>query len=416
MNYIIRNAAELVTCAGGVKAGKDMNNIGIIKDGAVIIENGRITAVGTTEELDRRDTTGYNVIDARGKAVLPGFVDSHTHFIFGGYRAEEFSWRLGGESYMEIMEKGGGIAASVTSTREAGREELLQAGMKRLDKMMEMGITTVEGKSGYGLDKTTELQQLEVMKELNRIHPMDIVATFLGPHSVPKEYKGMEMKFLDYMLQEVMPVVKKSELARFADIFCERNVFSAEQSEYYLKSAKAMGFELKIHADEMSDLGGAALAARMNCISADHLLKVSKEGIQRLSEQGVIATLLPATAFCLKEEYARARDMINAGCAVALASDFNPGSCFTYSIPLLISLACIYMNMTIEETISALTINGAAALGLQETKGSLETGKKADIIMLEYPSIHFLPYHTGINLVEMVMKDGKIIRRQKTSK
>ncbi|WOO37026.1 imidazolonepropionase [Anaerocolumna sp. AGMB13020] len=415
MNYIIRNAAELVTCAGGVKAGKEMKNIGIIKNGAVIIENGLITAVGTTEELDRRATAEYTVIDACGKAVLPGFVDSHTHFIFGGYRAEEFSWRLGGESYMEIMKKGGGIIASVTSTREAGREELLQAGKKRLDKMMEMGITTVEGKSGYGLDKATEIQQLQVMKELNRIHPMDVVATFLGPHSVPTEYKGQEMKFLDYMLQQVMPIVKESELARFADIFCENNVFSAEQSAYYLKSAKAMGFELKIHADEMSDLGGAALAARMNCISADHLLKASEEGIQRLSEQGVITTLLPATAFCLKEDYARAREMINAGCAVALASDFNPGSCFTYSIPLLISLACIYMNMTIEETITALTINGAAALGLQETTGSLETGKKADIIMLEYPSIHFLPYHTGINLVEMVMKDGKIIRRHQTS-
>jgi imidazolonepropionase len=412
MNYIIRNAAELITCAGGVKAGREMKNIGLIKDGAVVIEDGRITAVGTTEELAGRDTTGYTVIDASGKAVLPGFIDSHTHFIFGGYRAEEFSWRLSGESYMEIMKKGGGIASSVTSTREAGREELLQAGMKRLNKMMEMGITTVEGKSGYGLDKTTELQQLEVMKELNRIHPMDIVATFLGPHSVPKEYKRQEMKFLDYMLQEVMPTVKESELARFADIFCEKNVFSAEQSEYYLKAAKAMGFELKIHADEMSDLGGAALAARMNCISADHLLKASEEGIQMLSERGVISTLLPATAFCLKEDYARAREMINAGCAVALASDFNPGSCFTYSIPLLISLACIYMNMTIEETITALTINGAAALGLQETTGSLEAGKKADIIMLEYPSIHFLPYHTGINLVEMVMKDGKIIRRQ----
>lgn len=411
MKYFIRNASELVTCAGGVKAGKEMNTIGVIKDGAVMIENGRITAVGTTAELDKRKTSDFTQLDANGKTVLPGFIDSHTHFVFGGYRAEEFSWRLGGESYMEIMKKGGGIAASVNATRVAGREDLLASGLKRLDKMMEMGVTTVEGKSGYGLDKATELLQLEVMKELNQIHPMDIVSTFFGPHSVPKEYKGKEIEFLTFLLQEVMPIIKKAGLARFADIFCEKNVFSVEQSAYYLKAARDMGFQLKIHADEMTDLGGASLAARMNCISADHLLKASEEGIRQLSEQGVITTLLPATAFCLKEDYARAREMINANCAVALASDFNPGSCFTYSLPLIISLACIYMNMTIEETITALTINGAAALGLQEEIGSLEVGKKADIIMLEYPSIHFLPYHTGINIVETVMKDGKIIRR-----
>ncbi len=410
MNYAILHAAELVTCAGGPKAGRDMNDIGLIKDGAVIVEDGIIKKVGTTDEILKQDISSYEVIDAANKAVLPGFVDSHTHFVFGGYRAEEFSWRLRGESYMSIMEKGGGIASSVNATRKASKDELISSGRARLEKMLDMGVTTVEGKSGYGLDKATELLQLEVMKELNDTQPVDIAATFLGPHSVPPEYKGRERGFLDFQIREVLPVVAEEKLAEFADIFCEKNVFSAEDSEYYLKAAKDMDFKLKIHADEMTCLGGAQLAAGMGCISADHLLKASEEGIARLAERKVAATLLPATAFCLKEDFARAREMIDKGCMVALASDYNPGSCFTNSIPLIIALACIYMEMTIQETITALTINGAAAIDRQQRVGSIEPGKKADIIMLEYPSIHFLPYNTAVNTVELVMKDGRIVK------
>ncbi len=407
----IYHAAELVTCKGSApKHGKDMSDIGLIKDGALIIHDDKIVAVGTTEELLPQISEGeYEMIDAAGKTVMPGFVDSHTHFIFGGYRADEFSWRLRGDTYMSIMERGGGINATVSKTREASLEELVETGKERLAQMLEFGVTTVEGKSGYGLDRETELKQLRAMKELQDQQPIDIVTTFLGPHSVLPEYKGREREFLDEMLSDVMPIVKEENLAEFADIFCEKNVFSVEDSEYYLTKAKEMGFKLKIHADEMVSLGGAELAARVGATSADHLLKASDKGIRDMAKSGVISTVLPATAFCLKEEYARGREMIDSGCALAIASDWNPGSCFTNSIPLLVSLCCIYMGLSIEEVITGLTINGAAAVGRADKVGSLEEGKQADVIFLRYPSIHFMPYHTGVNLVESVMKNGEIV-------
>lgn len=411
---LIRNASELVTLAGKApRFGADMKEIGLIKDGAVYMEDGVIRRVGRTEEVLREGIPeDTEILDAAGKTVLPGFVDSHTHFIFGGYRAEEFGWRLKGDSYMSIMERGGGINATVEKTRAASLEELKQAGRDRLRTMLEFGVTTVEGKSGYGLDTETEIRQLQAMKELEEEGPLEIVRTFLGPHSVLPEYKGREREFLDLMLQKVMPEVKRQGLAEFADIFTEKNVFSIEDSRYYLNAAKAMGFALKIHADEMVSLGGASLAAETGCISADHLLKASDEGIRALKASGTIATLLPATAFCLKEEFAPARKMIDAGCAVAMASDLNPGSCFTNSIPLLMALGCIYMNMSIEEVITALTINGAAAVGRQDRIGSLEPGKQADIVILRFPSISFIPYHTAINLVETVIKKGEVVRRK----
>ena len=390
--------------------GKKCPISGIIKDGAVLIHDDKIVAVGTTEELDQQiNKEEYEVIDASGKAVMPGFVDSHTHFIFGGYRADEFSWRLKGDSYMSIMERGGGINATVVPTREATEEELVEAGRERLNRMLEFGVTTVEGKSGYGMDCETELKQLRAMKKLDETHAVDIVRTFLGPHSVLPEWKGKEREFLEEQLQVVMPKVKEENLAEFADIFTEKNVFNIEDSEYYLTKAKEMGFKLKIHADEIYQLGGAELASRVGAVSADHLLKASDEGIHQMRDAGVISTLLPATAFCLKEEYAPGRKMIDEGCAVAIASDLNPGSCFTNSIPLLVALGCIYMNMSIEEVITALTINGAAAVDRADIVGSLEAGKQADIIFLKFPSIHFMPYHTGINLVETVIKKGETV-------
>lgn len=409
---IIKNASELVTCKGkSPKHGKNMANIGMIKNGCVVIEDEIIIDVGSTDEiLKKYNESDYEVIDASNKAVLPGFIDSHTHFIFGGYRADEFSWRLRGDNYMSIMERGGGITSSVRATRDTSLEEFIKLGKKRLDKMMAMGVTTVEGKSGYGLDCETELKQLEAMKELNKIHPLDIVPTFLGPHSVLPEYKGKEDKFLDMMIDEVLPVVVDKKLAEFADIFCEKNVFSVEQSRRFLSSAKKAGLKLKIHADEMVQLGGTELAVELSMVSADHLLQASDEGIKQLAGSDVIATLLPATAFCLKEEYARGRYMIDSGCAVALATDFNPGSCFTNSIPLVIALAALHMKMSIEEIISALTINAAVAVGRNDKVGSIEIGKKADIIILEYPSINFLPYHAAVNIVETVIKNGKVIK------
>ncbi len=408
---IIKNASELVTCRGKApKKGSDMSNIGIIYNGSVVIEDGIIVDVDEAVNISSRyDESEYEVIDASEKAVLPGFIDSHTHLIFGGYRADEFSWRLRGDTYMSIMERGGGITSSVRATRSTVLEEFVETGRKRLDKMMAFGVTTVEGKSGYGLDEETEIRQLEAMRILNESHPVDIAATFLGPHSVLPEWKGKEDEFIDYMI-EVMKKVRERNLAEFADIFCEKNVFSIEQSRRFLKSAKEMGLKLKIHADEIVRLGGAELAAELGAVSADHLLQASDEGIRMMAEKDVVATLLPATAFCLKEDYARARDIIDSGCAVALATDFNPGSCFTNSIPLVIALAAIQMRMSVEEIITALTINAASALSRQDSIGSIEAGKKADIIILEFPSIHFLPYHAGVNIVETVIKNGVVVK------
>ncbi|MCT4662860.1 MAG: imidazolonepropionase [Tissierellales bacterium] len=409
-NLIIHNASELVFSSGyEAKKGKDMNKLTRIEDGMIVVENGVIVAIGPTHKLESKfNFDNYEIIDARGKSVLPGFVDSHTHFVFGGYREEEFSWRLEGKSYMEIMERGGGIVNSVEGTKKASYEELLKLGEKRLDSMMRFGVTTVEGKSGYGLDYDTEIKQLEVMRELNSVHELDIVPTFLGAHAVPNEYKGNERKFIEKMIR-ILPEIKEKNLAEFCDVFCEKNVFEIEDSKYLLEEACKIGLKLKLHADEIVQLGGAELAANLKAVSADHLLQASDEGIDMLANTGTIATLLPATAFSLKENYARGRYMIDQGCAVALASDLNPGSCFTESIPLLIALSTLYMNLTIEETVTALTLNGAAALDRADRLGSLDLNKQADMIILEHESYKFLPYHIGVNCVETVIKNGKVI-------
>ena len=410
-NIIIKNASQLVTCSGiSAKQGKAMSDLHIIDKGAVVIENGIITVVGKTDDvLSKFDKTGFNTIDAAGKAVLPGFVDPHTHFVFGGFRAEEFAWRLRGESYVEIMNRGGGIVNTVKATREAAKEDLIESGRKRLDSMLSFGVTTVEGKSGYGLDEKTEIKQLEVMDALNRTHPVDIIPTFLGAHTVPEDFKGREDQYIDYMTDRVMPQVASRNLAEFCDIFCEKGVFSVEQSRRLLLKAKALGFKLKIHADEIAALGGAELAAELGAVSADHLLQASDRGIAAMAEADVIATLLPGTAFSLKEPYARARYMLDQNCAIALATDFNPGSCFSESIPLIFALATLYMNITTEEAITALTINGAAAVDRADKIGSIDVGKNGDVIILEYPSYTYIPYHMGVSCVEKVIKNGRLV-------
>lgn len=410
-NLIIINASEIVTPLGSKASfGKEMGNLNIIKNGAVVIKDGIIEKVGTTEEiLNLYNQKDFQVIDAEGKTVLPGFVDSHTHFVFGGYRAEEFSWRLSGVSYMEIMNRGGGIVNSVRGTRDASEEELYNLGKERLNSMLSFGVTTVEGKSGYGLDLETELKQLKVMDRLNEDHPVDICKTFLGAHAVPDEYKGRTQEYINFMIEEVLPKVAKENLADFCDVFCEKGVFSVEESREILLKAKELGMKLKLHADEIVQLGGSELAAELNAVSADHLLHASDKGIEDMARAGVVSTLLPTTAFCLKEPYARGRFMIDKGCAVALATDFNPGSGFTNSIPLMFALATIYMNMSIEEAITAMTLNGAAAIGRAGVIGSIEEGKKADLVILKYPSYKFLPYHTGVNIVEKTIKDGVVV-------
>lgn len=408
---LIKNAAQVVTPQGHTAIkGASMKDVKIYENASVLIEDGHIVAVGDGAEWAKTVPVDKQ-IDATGKTVLPGFVDSHTHFVFGGYRADEFLWRMEGMTYMEIMERGGGINNTMKATRNASAEELIEHSMDILEKMLAFGITTVEGKSGYGMDHDTELKQLEVMKELEQRQPVEIVRTFMGAHSIPPEYKGRNEEFLKFLVKEVMPDVKKADLAQFCDIFCEKGVFSIEESRQYLQQAKDMGFDLKIHADEIVTLGGAELGAELGCTSADHLLHASDEGIKALANSDTVAALLPTTAFCLKEPFAPARKMIDAGCAVALATDFNPGSGFTNSVPLMIALGVIYMGMTAEEAITALTLNGAAAVGRADTIGSIEEGKQADIVILQYPSYKFLPYHTGVNIVETVIKKGKVVHQ-----
>ena len=405
----IINIAELVTCTGGAKFGLAMNDVGIINDAAVIVEDGIIKYVGTMAKLHEEAQGCERIIDAAGLCVLPGFVDSHTHFIFGGYRQDEFEWRLKGETYMSIMERGGGIANSVRATRAETVEQLLEVGRERLAAMLAYGVTTVEGKSGYGLDVATELRQLTVMQELNNLQPLEIAITYMGAHSVPPELITDPEKYIALIINTVLP--KAAEYAEFCDVFCEKNVFSVDQSRRILLAAQQLGLMSKIHADEIVQLGGAELAAELGAVSADHLLNVSDAGIEAMIRSQTVCTLLPATAFSLREHYARARYMIDNGACVALASDFNPGSCCTASIPLVIALAALNMQMTNAEIVTSLTINGAKAIGRERTIGSVEPGKQADLLILKYPSHKFLSYRIAENIVGYVIKKGVIVSR-----
>lgn len=412
MKRIVITNANLYTPVGSTaRKGKEMGEILHIEKAAIVIEDGVIRWVGPDSEMPKQDDSADEEIymDAIGRAVIPGFVDSHTHLIFGGYRPDEFGWRLKGDTYMSIMERGGGIQSTVNATRDASEEELREKAEWFLEEMSQMGVTTVEAKSGYGLDTETELRMLRVIDALAKDpeRKVDVVSTFLGAHAVPKEYKGRTAEYVDLMISDMLP--KAKDLAEFCDIFTEKNVFEIEDSRRYLQAAKDMGYKLKLHADEIVQLGGAELAAEMGAVSADHLLHVSDEGIRRMAGTGTVATLLPLTAFALKEPYAPARKFIDAGCAVALATDLNPGSCFSGSIPLTIALACIYMGMSVEETLTALTLNGAAALDRADAIGSIEPGKRADMLILHFDTLSCLPYYVGMNTVDAVIKGGELL-------
>lgn len=417
-NLIIFNARIVTPIGFSARKGEEMSQLQIIENGTVEVTKGIITYVGENRGEDRDGYyQHYWHYNARGHCLLPGFVDSHTHFVFGGERSEEFSWRLKGESYMSIMERGGGIASTVKATRKMNFLKLRSTAETFLKKMSTMGVTTVEGKSGYGLDRETELLQLKIMRSLNNDEHkrVDIVSTFLGAHALPEEYKGKSEEYkergddyIDFLIREMFPVVRENELAECCDVFCEQGVFSIEQSRRLLQAAKDQGFLLKLHADEIVSLGGAELAAELGALSADHLLHASDTGIRAMANTGVVATLLPLTAFALKEPYARGREMIDAGCAVALATDLNPGSCFSGSIPLTIALACIYMKLSVEETITALTLNGAAALQRADRIGSIEVGKQGDFVVLNSANYHILPYYIGMNSVIMTIKGGML--------
>lgn len=412
MRRLVITNANIYTPVGTAgKRGAEMGEILHIEKGGIIIEDGIIRWVGPESEMPEPEGHVRDEVymDALGRAVLPGFVDSHTHLVFGGYRPEEFGWRLKGDTYMSIMERGGGIQSTVNATRAASAGELREKAEWYLDEMSAMGVTTVEAKSGYGLDTETEERMLRVIKELaeDTERKVDVVSTFLGAHAVPKEYKGRTAEYVDLIIKEMLPRFR--DMAEFCDIFTEKNVFELEDSRRLLEAAREAGYKLKMHADEIVSLGGAELAADLRAVSADHLLHVSDEGIRRMAEAGTVATLLPLTAFALKEEFAPARKFIDAGCTVALATDLNPGSCFSGSIPLTIALACIYMKMSVEETLTALTLNGAAAIDRADRIGSIEAGKQGDVVILHFDTLDALPYYVGMNCVDVTIKNGLIL-------
>lgn len=408
-NTLIVNARVVTPVGHSAVRGKAMGQLRIIPDAFIAVIDGRIARIGSMAELAvylKLSPVAFLHYDAAGCVVLPGFVDSHTHLIFGGYRADEFRWRLEGQSYMDIMRKGGGIQSTVDSTRRATVEELVDNARWMLDAMRRMGVTTVEAKSGYGLDLESEERMLDAIATLQNSPDtgVRIVATFLGAHAVPREYSGRTAEYTDYLIAEMLPRFK--DKATFCDVFCEREVFELEDSRRLLMAAREMGYRLKLHADEIVQLGGGGLAAELGAVSADHLLHVSDGDIRRMADAGVVATLLPLTAFALKEPYAPARKFIEAGAAVALATDLNPGSCFSGSIPLTIALACIYMHMSVEEAITALTLNGAAALDMADETGSLEEGKFADMAVLRFDNYNTLPYYVGMNCVKATFSHG----------
>ncbi|MCF7912981.1 MAG: imidazolonepropionase [Candidatus Cloacimonetes bacterium] len=407
-DLIIRNCGELLTLRGANQArtGAEMNELGIIKNASIVINAGIITDIGKDKDI----IPAYHCdrsIDAESRIVMPGFVDPHTHPVFYATRENEFEMRIAGKSYVEISLSGGGIRSSINSVREADEEELYQLSRQRITKMIPCGTTTLEAKSGYGLSTASELKMLRVINRLQEDLPLDIIPTFMGAHEFPLEYKADHEGYIDLLINEMIPQVAQSNLAEYFDIFTEEHVFNIEQSRRVLQAAKDNGFKLRMHADEIKPIGGAELAAEMQAVSADHLGACSDAGIKAMQQKGVIATLLPGTIFSLgMKSYARARDMIDAGVAVALATDYNPGSCNCDSMQFIITLACLQMKMTVAEAICASTINAAAALQKADKIGSLEKGKQADIIILDMPSYKFLPYHFGSNNVSMVIKKG----------
>ena len=401
---LIIKAACVVTCDENRKEH-------ILRNGGyVAIKDGIITEVGEGEPSSGLIGAETVVMDRKEETLTPGLIDSHTHLVHGGSRENELPMKLMGVPYLEILKQGGGILSTVKNTRTMTKEALKEKARKSLKQMLLHGTTTIEAKSGYGLDFDTEIKCLEAAAELDGEQPVDIVRTFMGAHAFPVEYKGNTRGYMDFMLKEVMPVVKERNLAEFMDVFCEHGVFSPEESEELFLAGKEMGFKLKIHADEIVPLQGAELAAKLGAVSADHLLAASDEGIEMMSKAGVTATVLPGTSFYLMTgKFARGRDMINKGVRVAIATDYNPGSSPTENLQQVMTFACFGMKLTPEEIFRGMTINAAHAIGREKEIGSLEAGKKADLVLFQCNNPEYVVYHYGINHVETVIKDGKVV-------
>lgn len=411
-DLFIKNATELITLSPSFK---DESGLGVIQNGAIAIRGEKVLWVGRIDQLSKEVslTPAVKEIDATGKVVMPGLIDSHTHLVFAGSRENEFEMRIQGLSYLEIAERGGGILSTVEATRKASLEELLSLGKKRLDRMLSKGVTTIEAKSGYGLSLKDEMKILKVMRELKEAHPVGIVPTFLGAHTIPREFRNNRSRYVEIVIKEMIPQIAQEGLAEFCDVFCEERAFTLEESREILETGKRYGLKPKIHADQLTPGKGAELAAEVGAISAEHLEYISPGGIERMAEKGVIAVLLPGASFFLSmAKLPPAREMIQKGVNVALATDMNPGSSMTESLPLIMTMGCTMLKMTPGEVIKATTINAAKSIGRENEIGSLDVGKKADVIVLDIPNYKYLPYHFGVDHVEWVIKKGKIVYKR----
>jgi len=395
-----------------------MSELGIIEDGLVAIENDKIVAVGKTSDLKPKLKLlpHTKVIDAKNQVVMPGFVDCHTHLVYGGSREDEFEMRASGITYQEIAAKGGGIRSTVKATRLASREVLKRDALKKLDRMLMWGTTTVESKSGYGLETKTEIKQLQVNQDLNKLQPIEVVSTFLGAHEFPEEYRSQNFEsgidregYVKLICEEMIPKVAEAKLAEFCDVFCDQGVFTPEEATKILETASNFGMYPKIHADELASVGAAEVAGKVRAVSAEHLLYPSQTGLDLMKQAGTIAVLLPGTSLTIKKNYAPARKMIEMGIPVALATDLNPGSCTIENMPFIIGLACLYLGLTPAEAICAATYNAACALKRGDRIGSIEIGKQADLLIMDIPNYRYIPYHYAVNYVKTVVKRGKIV-------
>ena len=404
-HLLIRNIGLLATPEGkSARRGAEQGSVRFLKNAWVLCEGGRIAAVGDGEapKTDR-------VLDAQGKLVTPGLVDAHTHLIFGGWRQNELGLKLHGVTYLEILARGGGILSTVRATRAATEEELVEKARAALNEMLRLGVTTAEAKSGYGLDKDTELRQLRAIRRLNDEGPVELAATFLGAHAVPEEYKTDREGYLRLLCEDVIPTVAAEKLAEFCDVFCEKGVFSAEESRRILEAGKAHGLAPKIHADEIEAIGGTELTEEIGAVSAEHLIVCRPSGIAAMARAGTVACCLPATSFYLGSTFAPVRDMIAAGVPVALASDFNPGSCPSLNLQLVMNLGCLKYRMTPEEVLTGVTLNAAAAILRSDRIGSVEPGKQADLVIWDAPDLDYICYRLGSNLVSRVVKKGELV-------
>ena len=412
MTLLVTGARVVATPLGsGARGGGGQRQLALVDGGVVRCEGPAIVFVGSRAEHDRRFAAAAATLDAGGGTVVPGFVDPHTHLPFAGYREDEFDRRLNGETYAEIAASGGGIVATVAATRAASEQELVALTLARLDRQLLCGTTTTEAKSGYGLDRDNELKQLRALRAAAAQHPVEVAATAMPGHEVPPEWRHDPDGYVEHVVAEIHPAIAATGLAEAVDVFCEQGVFSPAQARRLVADAARHGWRIHLHADELSDLGGAALAAEVGAASASHLLHASDVGIAALAAAGTVAVVLPGVSFFLRDRWAPVRRLVAAGVPVALATDCNPGSSHTESMPAIMVLGSLGAGLTSEEALVAATLNAAAALGRADRVGSLEPGKQADLVVLDAPSPKHLVYHFGVNLVRHVVKAGRVVVR-----